>query len=275
MHTVAASDLRIPALGFGTWQLDGPTARSMVETALELGYRHIDTAFIYKNEKEVGDAIASSNIPRDEIFITTKIWTDSFRDGDLQRAAEDSAERLGGPADLLLLHWPSPSAPLAETIAALNDAKARGLARGIGVSNFPSKLMREAAGYSEEPLITNQVEYHPYLSQQAVLQTARDMGATLTAWSPLARGKTATDPALIAIGEAHSKTGSQVALRWLQQQQGVIAIPRTTSATRAAENIAVFDFELSDAEMAMIFDIATPGGRTGDWLDPAFQWDKR
>ena len=275
MHTVAAADLRIPAIGFGTWQLDGPTARSMVETALELGYRHIDTAFIYKNEREVGDAIAASNIPRDEIFLTTKIWTDSFHDGDLQRAAEASAARLGGPVDLLLLHWPTPAAPLAETILALNDAKARGLTRGIGVSNFPSALMREAATYSQEPLITNQVEYHPYLSQQAVLQTAQDMGATLTAWSPIARGKVATDPVLIAIGEAHGKTAAQVTLRWLVQQHGVIAIPRTTSATRAAENIAVFDFELTEVEMAAIFELATPKGRIGDWLDPAFTWDKR
>jgi diketogulonate reductase-like aldo/keto reductase len=275
MHTVAAADLRIPAIGFGTWQLDGPTARSMVETALEIGYRHIDTAFIYRNEAEVGAAIAASDIARDDIFLTTKIWTDSFHDDDLQRAAEASVQRLGGPVDLLLLHWPSPAAPLLETITALNDAKARGLTRGIGVSNFPSALFKEAARYSEEPLITNQVEYHPYLSQQTVLETARDMGSTLTAWSPIARGKVSVDPLLIAIGETHGKTAAQVALRWLIQQEGVIAIPRTTSATRAAENIAVFDFELSDAEMARIFELARPGGRIGDWIDPAFQWDKR
>jgi len=275
MHTVAAADLRIPAIGFGTWQLDGPTARSMVETALELGYRHIDTAFIYRNEQEVGDAIASSGVPRDEIFLTTKIWTDSFADGDLQRAAEASVKRLGGPVDLLLLHWPVPSVPLAETIKALNAVKAAGLTRGIGLSNYPSGLMREAAGYSEEPLVTNQVEYHPYLSQQLVLQTARDMGATVTAWSPIARGKVSDDPVLIAIGEAHGKTPVQVALRWLIQQEGVIAIPRTTSATRAAENIAVFDFSLSEREVAAINELASPQGRIGDWLDPAYQWDKR
>lgn len=275
MHTVAAADLRIPAIGFGTWQLDGPTARSMVETALELGYRHVDTAFIYGNEKEVGEAVASSGTPRDGIFVTTKIWVDAFANGDLQRAAEASVEKLGGPVDLLLLHWPKPAIPLAETIAALNDVRARGLTRGIGLSNFPSKLMREAAGYSEAPLVTNQVEYHPYLSQQIVLQTARDMGSTVTAWSPIARGKVATDPLLIAIGEAHGKTPAQVALRWLIQQEGVIAIPRTSSATRAAENIAVFDFSLSEAEVAAINELASPDGRTGDWLDAAYEWDKR
>jgi 2,5-diketo-D-gluconate reductase A len=275
MHTVAAADLRIPALGLGTWQLDGPLARSMVETALELGYRHIDTAHIYHNEKEVGDAIAASALPRDEIFLTTKIWTDYFHDGDLQRAAETSVQKLGGPVDLLLLHWPKPGVPLAETIAALNDVKARGLTRGIGVSNFPSAQLREAAKLSESPLVTNQVEYHPYLSQQAVLQTARDMGSTLTAWSPIAQGKVVSDPVLIEIGKRHGKTPAQVTLRWLVQQEGVIAIPRTTSAARAAENLAVFDFALTGAEMARIFDLARPDGRLGDWLDPAYQWDKR
>jgi diketogulonate reductase-like aldo/keto reductase len=275
MHTVAAADLRIPAIGFGTWQLDGPTARSMVETALELGYRHIDTAYIYHNEKEVGEAIAHSNIPRDEIFLTTKIWIDFFRDGDLQRAAEASVEKLNGPVDLLLLHWPKPDVPLAETIKALNAVKAAGLTRGIGVSNFPSAQLREAATLSEAPLVTNQVEYHPYLSQQAVLQTARDMGASLTAWSPIAQGKVVGDPVLIDIGKKHGKTPAQVTLRWLVQQEGVIAIPRTTSATRAAENLAVFDFALTEAEMARIFDLARPDGRLGDWLDPTFHWDKR
>lgn len=275
MHTVASADLRIPALGFGTWQLEGKTAHSMVETALELGYRHVDTAHIYKNEQEVGDAIAASGVERSDIFLTTKIWTDSFAKGDLQRAAEASVEKLGGPVDLLLLHWPKPNVPLNETIEALNDVKARGLTRGIGLSNFPSSLLKEAAGYSESPLITDQVEYHPYLSQQSVLQTLRDMGAALTAWSPIAQGKVVNDPVLKAIGEAHGKTASQVTLRWLVQQEGVIAIPRTTNASRAAENLAIFDFSLSDAEMAAIFDLAQPDGRIGDWIDPAFEWDKR
>ena len=147
--------------------------------------------------------------------------------------------------------------------------------RGIGVSNFPSKLLKEAARLSEAPLITDQVEYHPYLSQQAVLQTLRDMGGALTAWSPIAQGRVVKDPVLNAIGAAHGKSATQVTLRWLIQQEGVIAIPRTTNASRAAENLAVFDFSLSDAEMAAIFDLAEPNGRIGDWIDPAYQWDKR
>ena len=275
MHTVAAADLQIPAIGFGTWQLEGKTAQSMVETALELGYRHVDTAHIYNNEAEVGAALASSGDERGDIFVTTKIWIDSFAKDDLARAAETSIKKLGGPVDLLLLHWPKPDVPLAETIEALNAVKARGLTRGIGVSNFPSKLLKEAARLSEAPLITDQVEYHPYLSQQAVLQTLRDMGGALTAWSPIAQGRVVKDPVLNAIGAAHGKSATQVTLRWLIQQEGVIAIPRTTNASRAAENLAVFDFSLTDAEMAAIFDLAEPNGRIGDWIDPAFEWDKR
>lgn len=275
MHTVSSADLHIPAIGFGTWQLEGKTAQSMVETALELGYRHIDTAHIYGNEAEVGAAIASSGDERGDIFLTTKIWIDSFAKDDLARAAEASVKKLGGPVDLLLLHWPKPTVPLAETIEALNAVKARGLTRGIGVSNFPSKLLKEAARLSESPLITDQVEYHPYLSQQAVLETLRDMGAALTAWSPIAQGRVVNDPVLNAIGAAHGKSATQVTLRWLIQQEGVIAIPRTTSATRAAENLSVFDFALTEAEMAAIFDLAEPNGRLGNWLDAAYEWDRR
>ena len=275
MHTVAAADLRIPALGFGTWELEGDTCTSMVETALELGYRHIDTAYYYKNEGEVGRALTASGIPRDEIFVTSKVWPESFARDALLSSAERSATLLGGPTDLLLLHWPSPLTPLAETIGALNEAKARGLTRGIGLSNFPSKLIKEVAELSETPIATNQVEYHPYLSQQTVIQTMLDMGGSVTAWSPLAQGKVIKDPVLTAIGEAHGKSAGQVALRWLVQQEGVIAIPRTANAARAAENLAVFDFSLSDAEMAAILDLADPAGRIGDWIDPAYQWDKR
>ena len=269
----------IPLLGFGTWNLTPEVARTMVADALRIGYRHIDTAWIYHNEAAVGDgirdAIAAGHVAREDIWLTTKIWVAHFDREGLLKQARESAASLGFTPDLLLLHWPKPNVPLNETIEALNDVKARGLTRGIGLSNFPSSLLKEAAGYSESPLITDQVEYHPYLSQQSVLQTLRDMGAALTAWSPIAQGKVVNDPVLKAIGEAHGKTASQVTLRWLVQQEGVIAIPRTTNASRAAENLAIFDFSLSDAEMAAIFDLAQPDGRIGDWIDPAFEWDKR
>jgi diketogulonate reductase-like aldo/keto reductase len=272
MQTIKGGGVEIPAIGFGTWQLDGPDAQRMTEAALAIGYRHVDTAFMYRNEAEVGAGLRAAGLPESEVFLTTKVWTDSFTDGDLQRSAEGSAERLGRVPDLLLLHWPKPQPPLAETMLALNDARARGFTRGIGLSNFPSGLMEEAQRLSEAPILTNQVEYHPFLSQRRLLETAARLGSSLTAWSPLAQGKVADDATLVEIGQAHGKSPGQVTLRWLIQQ-GVIAIPRTTKEHRARENYDVFDFELSPEEMTRISDLGSPKGRLGDWLDPAFQWD--
>ncbi|PTS82581.1 MULTISPECIES: aldo/keto reductase [unclassified Caulobacter] len=272
---VRSGDVLIPALGFGTWQLENGTARPLVEQALAAGYRHIDTAQIYRNERDVGAAIAASGIKRDEIFLTTKVWVDHFADGDLQRSAERSLEKLGvDHVDLLLLHWPKPAVPLAETLAALNEVRDRGLTRAIGLSNFPSAVMAAAQAVSKAPLATNQIEYHPYLSQKTLIAAAAatEAGTSITAWSPLAQGKVAQDPVLIRIGEAHGKTPGQVTLRWLIQQ-GVIAIPRTRTPARIVENFDILDFDLSEAEMAAIFALARPDGRIGNWLDDAFQWD--
>lgn len=273
MKTIRTADIEIPALGFGTYQLEPTDARRMVAEALRIGYRHVDTAFIYKNEEGVGQGIGDSGVARDDVFLTTKIWVTNFRDGDLQRQAEESAERLGQVPDLLLLHWPKPEPALEETIKALNDARSRGFAKNIGLSNFPSALFRQAASLSEAPLVTNQVEYHPYLSQKALIETARELGSSITAWSPLAQGKIADDAVITEIGKAHGKTAGQVTLRWIVQQ-GVIAIPKTASEKRAAENLDIFDFELTADEMARIHGLAHPGGRIGDWIDPAFEWDQ-
>ena len=273
MLSVTTAAVDIPALGFGTYQLEPDDARRMVAAALNLGYRHVDTAFIYGNEAAVGLGVGDSGVARDEVFLTTKIWITNLRDGDLQRQAEQSAERLGQAPDLLLLHWPKPTPPLEETIAALNDARARGFTRHIGLSNYPLALFRRAAALSEAPLITNQVEYHPYLSQKTLIGAARDLGSTLTAWSPLAQGKVAADPVIGAIARAHGKTPGQVTLRWIVQQ-GVIAIPKTAGERRAAENLDIFDFELSPDEMARIHALARPDGRIGDWIDPALEWDQ-
>ncbi|MBW3558175.1 MAG: aldo/keto reductase [Proteobacteria bacterium] len=272
MQTIKAGGAEIPAIGFGTWQLEGPDAQRMTEAALAIGYRHIDTAYIYRNEREVGAGLRATGLPESEVFLTTKIWTDAFADGDLQRAAEGSVERLGRVPDLLLLHWPKPQPPLAETIRALNDARARGFTRNIGLSNFTSAQVEEAQGLSEAPIVTNQVEHHPFLTQRRLLDTAGRLGSSLTAWSPLAQGKVVDDPTLAAVAQAHGKTAGQVTLRWLIQQ-GVIAIPRTTKEHRARENFDLFDFELSGAEMERISALGSPRGRIGDWLDPAFQWD--
>jgi diketogulonate reductase-like aldo/keto reductase len=274
MIHITVHGARIPALGFGTFRLEGRTAERMVAAALEIGYRHVDTAQMYGNEAEVGAGIAASGVPRDEIWLTTKIWPDNLRDGQLQRAAEQSVRRLGTEPDLLLLHWPNPEVPLAETIRALNDAKRKGLTKHIGISNCTTALIREAVALSEEPLIVNQVEYHPYLGQGAVLGELEKHGMALIAYAPLAHGQVFRDGTLRRIGEPHGKNPGQVTLRWLLQQERVLAIPKSSREEHARSNFEIFDFELSEAEMAEISGLARPDGRLIDPAGVAPSWDR-
>ncbi len=269
--TITVDDIEIPLLGFGTWQLEPDDARRMVAEALRIGYRHIDTAWIYKNEKAVGEGIRESGVPREDVFLTTKIWVDHFHRDDLLKQARESAESLGTTPDLLLLHWPRPTPSFEETLGALNEARDQGLTRAIGLSNFPSREFRQAQAVSKARLVTNQVEHHPYLGVDRLAATARELGSSLTAWSPLAQGKIADDATLAKIAAAHGKTNGQVTLRWLIQNR-IIAIPRTTRESRARENFDIFDFELSGEEMQRI-DALDRGERLGPWLDPAFRWD--
>ena len=274
--TIIVDGNTIPLLGFGTWQLEPSDARRMVAEALRIGYRHIDTAWIYKNEAAVGDgirdAIEAGHVAREDIWLTTKIWVEHFDHAGLLKQAEESATSLGFTPDLLLLHWPKTTPPFAETIGALNEAKDKGFTHNIGLSNFPSAQFREAQVLSKALLITNQVEYHPYLKLTQLLETARELGSSITAWSPLAQGNVADDPTLKEIGDHHGKSAAQVTLRWLIQQ-GVIAIPRTTKVHRAQESFDIFDFALTDEDMDRIHALARPDGRLGDWLDKAFEWD--
>lgn len=261
-HLVSANGASIPALGFGTWQLRGDVARAMVAEALKTGYRHIDTAQVYENEVEVGDGLKAGGVPRDDYFLTTKVWTDRFRDGDLQRSVEDSLKKLRvDHLDLLLLHWPNPSVPLAETLKSLNAVRAVGLTKHIGVSNFTAALVREAVELSGAPLVTNQVEFHPMLDQSTLKTELAKQGMALTAYSPIAQGKVNQDATMQAIAKAHGKSEAQVALRWLIQQDGVIAIPRSSKAQRVRDNFDVFDFTLSAEEMASIAALGTREGR--------------
>jgi diketogulonate reductase-like aldo/keto reductase len=275
--SLTVDGLTIPQLGFGTWQLEPADARRMVAEALRIGYRHIDTAWIYKNEAAVGDgirdAIEAGLVTREDIWLTTKIWVAHFEHDALLRQAEESATSLGFTPDLLLLHWPKTTPTFAETLGALNEARDQGLTRSIGLSNFPSGQFREAQRLSPARLITNQVEYHPYLSLKTLRATAADLGSSITAWSPLAQGKIADDAVIGEIARAHGKSSGQVTLRWLVQQ-GVIAIPRTVRRERAAENFDIWDFELSGEEMERIHALARPDGRLGDWLDKDFTWDQ-
>jgi diketogulonate reductase-like aldo/keto reductase len=272
MRFVEANGANIPAIGLGTWELRGRTCARIVEQAIRLGYRHIDTAQIYENEREVGEGIRASHVKRSEMFITTKVWTTHFAPNDLQRSVKDSLMKLRmTEVDLLLLHWPNAHVPLEETLGALAHVRQQGLARHIGVSNFTVALIEQAVALCSEPLVCDQVEYHPYLDQTKVRDACAKTGMALVAYSPIAKGSVRSDAALTRIGAVHGKTAAQVCLRWLVQQN-VVAIPRTSKVERLSQNIDVFDFVLSDEDMAEISALASADGRLTDFgLAP--KWD--
>src|SRR5579872_2916757 len=246
MHVVEANGARIPSIGLGTWELRGRACARIVEQALKLGYRHVDTAQVYENEREVGEGLRASGIRRDEVFITTKVWTTNFAPNSLERSAKESLARMRlTDVDLLLLHWPNPQIPLQETLGALAHAKQLGLARHIGISNFTVALIEDAVKDCPEPLVCDQVEYHPYLEQTRVIDACRQNGMALVAYSPVAKGRIKNDQTLTRIGRIHRKSPAQICLRWLVQQD-VSAIPRTSRLERLSENIDIFDFSLSE-----------------------------
>lgn len=272
-ETAPANGANIPLLGLGTWDIRGDVCRRIVEQALRLGYRHIDTATAYENEREVGDGIRKSGIPREQIHVTTKVWYTNLSPADVLRSARESLARLKLEyVDLLLIHWPNSSVPLDQSIAALCKAKRDGMAKNIGISNFTTALIDQAVRYSTEPLATNQVEMHPYLDQSKVMAACKANGISVTAYSPIVRGRAGDDPVLIKIGKAHKKSAAQVCLRFLVQQ-GVIVIPRTSKVERLSENSEIFDFELSPAEMKEIHGLAKPDGRV---VNPSWapEWDR-
>jgi 2,5-diketo-D-gluconate reductase B len=271
---VRTAGVEIPAIGLGTWRLSGTACTAIVAEALALGYRHLDTAEMYGNEREVGEGVRASGVPREAVFVTTKVLPDHLEPKALLAAAEASLARLGlGYADLYLIHWPNPAVPLELTIDALCEVRRRGLARAIGVANFPSALVDRAAALATEPLAANQVEYHPFLSQQAVIAACRAHGMAVTAYCPLARGRVAESPVVRGIAEAHGATPGQVALAWLVGQPGVAAIPKTATPARLAENLAAAAISLTADEMAAIHALARPDGRL---LSPTFApaWDR-
>jgi len=270
---ISANGAKMPALGFGTWPLKGEEGIAAVAAALDAGYRHIDTAAMYGNEREVGEAIRNHGVPRDEIFLTTKVWHTDLAHDALIASAEASVEKLGvGEVDLLLIHWPSAEIPIAEQVGNLCDAKRRGLARHIGVSNFPSRMIDEAVAAADEPLVANQIEYHPFQDQSTVLAACRRHGLALTAYSPIARGRVSDSPVIQAIAKDKGKSETQIALRWLIQQPGVAAIPKSADPARIRANIAVTDFFLTDDEMARISALGSRDGRRGDF-DWSPDWD--
>lgn len=272
MQLIEANGASIPAIGLGTWELRGRSCARLVEQALRLGYRHIDTAQVYENEREVGEGLRASRVRREDLFVTTKVWTTHFAPNDLERSTKESLTKLRlFEVDLLLLHWPNPQVPLSETMGALAHVKKLGMARHIGVSNFTVALIEEAVAACPEPLVCDQVEYHPYLDQTKVKDACARHGVAVVAYSPVAKGRIRGDAILTRIGQAHGKTAAQICLRWLVQQN-VAAIPRTSKIERLSENIEIFDFALSEEEMGEISAMGSAKGRLTDYAF-APKWD--
>ena len=273
MATIAANGAAIPVIGLGTGRLRGDVAVRAVHAALDSGYRHIDTAAKYGNEAEVGAAIRSHALPRDDIFVTTKVMPAATGDGRVEFAVEASLERLGlAWVDLLLIHWPHPEMRLAEQVAALCRARRDGLTRHIGVSNFPPRFLDAAVDYATEPLAVHQVERHPYFAQNALAARGRRHGIATVAFCPLGRGALLDEPVVGAIARSHGKTPAQVLLRWHMQQPLNAAVPSSTHPERVAANMDVFDFALSADELAALAALERPDGRVV--RGPAgYDWD--
>lgn len=264
MQAVEAKGFKIPLVGLGTWMLRGRDCARLVEQAIRMGYRHIDTAQMYDNERAVGEGVRASG-KRAEVVVTTKVQPGSLAPHDLERSVKESLAHLRlDVIDLLLIHWPNPRVPLSETLGAMAKMKREGYVRAIGVSNFTVALLNEANKVSSEPLVCNQIECHPYLDQSKVIAACKAHGMAAIAYSPIARGNVKSDAVLARVGRAHGKTPAQVCLRYLVQQ-GIPVIPRTGKVERLQENLAMFDFELSEAEMTEIAGLARRNGRLVDW----------
>ena len=255
----------IPQLGFGVFQIPAEDTARVVGAAFEAGYRHIDTAWGYMNEQGVGEAIAASGLARDDIFVTTKVWN-SFQGREKTRESFDASMNALGleELDLLLIHWPAPgNGRFVETWETFVELQAGGRLRSIGVSNFQPDHIHQIIEATGVIPVLNQVELHPYF-QQRTLRDFHDLHGIVTeAWSPIARGRVAEDPTIVAIAEAHGRTPAQITLRW-ELQHGIVVIPKTVTPERIVSNLAVFDFELDDAQMALIDALDNPlEGRMG------------
>ena len=273
MQTVTAHGAEIPALGFGVFRMSDAEVERVVPAALEAGFRHFDTAQIYGNEAALGRALAAAGARRNDLFLTTKVWVDKYSPALFAPSVAESLDKLGvEQVDLLLLHWPGDKVPVADQIALINEVAEAGRTRFIGVSNQNVAQLRESVAASRAPIVTNQIEMHPYLDQSAMAAAAKAAGVALTAYFAMADGAVPRDPVLREIGARHGKSAAQVGLRWLIQQ-GHVVLSKTARPERVAENMAVFDFTLDAAEMARIASLARPDGRrvNPEGLAPA--WD--
>lgn len=274
MLNISLNGISVPRLGFGTYELTGQKGADATLKALEVGYRHIDTAQFYDNEETVGEAIKQSGVDRDDVFLTTKIWQDPFVNDTVMQSVDESLRKLQTDyVDLLLIHWPFPDVPVKKMVEDVMTVKQAGKTKLIGVSNFTVSQVQEAIDVSGGGVVCNQVEYHPRLNQKPVLDILRANDMALTSYSPLGRGSLLDDPVIQDIAQQHGKGPGQIVLRWHMQQDNVIAIPKSGTPKNIENNFDIFDFELSGEEMDRIFALASPDGRI---IDPPFapKWDQ-
>ncbi len=273
MDIINAHGAAIPALGFGVFRMSDIEVERVVPAALEVGFRHFDTAQIYQNEAALGRALQGAGIRRDDLFLTTKVWVDNYSTDRFAASVDESLEKLKvDQVDLLLLHWPADKVAIADQIEMLNAVQAAGKTRFIGVSNQNIAQLKESIATSKAPIVTNQIEVHPYLDQSAMAKAAAAAGVAITAYYGMADGAVTRDPVLQKIGAKYGKSAAQVGLRWLIQR-GFIALSKTARPERVAENFAIFDFVLSDEDMAAIGKLARPNGRLVSPPGLAPAWD--
>ncbi len=248
----------IPSIGLGTWALRGETCQQVVLAALELGYRHIDTAEMYGNELAIGEALKKSSVRREEIFLTSKVWQTHMHHNDVLEACDRSLADLGTDyVDLYLIHWPVAHVPIRETVGALDEIQHSGRARHIGVSNFSAAQLGEAQAASQSGIFCNQVEFNPWRRPGEVLAACQQSNVLVTAYTPLAHGSVEQDDVLNQVGSRYGKTAAQVTLRWLIQKPNVVAIPKASSRKHLSENLAIFDFELDAQAVKAIDDLSS------------------
>jgi len=252
MPILEANGMRMPRIGLGTWPMKGAECQAAVESALSLGYRHLDTAEMYGNEDAVGAGLAASGLKRGDVFVTTKIWNDKTNGAAIRRAFDDSLDRLDTPyVDLLLIHWPSPELELADALRGLAVIRAEGRAKSIGVSNFPPRLLQRAIDVGVN-LACLQVECHLLLDQSKLLGICRANGMALTAYSPLAKGANLESPVIDGVAAKHGATRGQVALAWLLAQDGVAMVPKAASPARQKENLGALEVKLDAEDLAAL-----------------------
>jgi 2,5-diketo-D-gluconate reductase B len=271
---ICANGAGIPCIGFGTFGMQGAKLANLLVHVIRAGFRHIDTAQVYGNEDAVGEGIQMSGVSRDDVFITTKVWVANHTKHRFEQSVNESLLALRTDyIDLLLLHWPSSIVPLEDQIERLNALVHAGKVLSIGVSNFNRALLQRAVELSDIPLATNQFEYHPYLNQESLITATQQAGAAVTAYCAMAIGRVFSEPVLQAIAGRYGKSVSQVVLRWLVQQKGVVALSRTEREERIQENLDIFDFTLEEADMKAIFRLAAHDSRIVDPPGLAPLWD--